>query len=423
MKGRGRNMTRAEDHPIIPGDARFDEYIPYLLGKRVALFSNHTGIVTESMDVVTGGADGSADVPLGLDRSGKKVGYRHVLDVLLARDINVTAIFSPEHGFRGTADDGSSIADSRDERTGIPVFSLYGTDVHGPSAESLDLFDSLVIDMQDVGLRYYTYYICMFYLMGACASGRKKVWILDRPNPNGFYTDGPMLEERFRSGIGMLPVPVVHGMTWGELAGMIDGEGWLPTGKNSCDFTVVKCLQYSHSKKARLSTCPSPGLKSMRAVYLYSSLCFFENTPVSVGRGTGHPFEMYGSPLMEGDGGRFSFVPSPMIGASDPPMKGESCRGEDLREKPLEQIWEEKINLRYLADAYRDIHSGHPEEPFFGHPDSKGRFWLDKLCGTDQVRKMIEAGALPDEIRDSWKDGLDAFRRQREPYLLYAWDV
>lgn len=416
-------MVRIEDQSIVPGDARFDEYVPNLLGKRVALFSNHTGIVAKSMSVVSDGKDASADIPLGLDGAGEKVRYPHVLDEMLARGVNVTAIFSPEHGFRGTADDGRPISDSRDERTGIPVFSLYGTDVHAPSGESMELFDALVIDMQDVGLRYYTYYICMFYLMGACASGRKKVWILDRPNPNGFYTDGPMLEERFRSGVGMLPVPVVHGMTWGELAGMIDGEGWLQTGKNSCDFTVVKCMRYSHAKKVRLSTCPSPGLKSMRAVYLYSSLCFFENTPVSVGRGTGHPFEMYGSPLMKGSNGRFSFIPAPVTGASNPPMKGEICTGEDLRGKPLEQIWEEKINLRYLADAYRDIHAGHPEEPFFGYPDSKGRYWLDKLCGTDRVRKMIEAGAQPDEICDSWKEELEAFRKQREPYLLYAWEA
>ena len=405
---------------VVPGDARFEEYVPHLLGKRVALFSNHTGIVAESMDVIRSG-EGKPDlVPLGQNLRGETVRYKHILDELLDRGVKVTAIFSPEHGFRGTVDDGMSIADSKDEKTGIPVYSLYGTDVHAPSEDSLALFDTLVIDMQDVGLRYYTYYICMYYLMEACAGKNKRVWLLDRPNPNGFYTDGPMLRERFRSGVGMLPVPVVHGMTWGELAGMINGEGWLSTGKNSCDLNVVRCLRYTHDTKVRLSTYPSPGLKSMRAVYLYSSLCYFENTPVSVGRGTDHPFELFGSPLMSDTGKfTFSFIPRSMSGAGDPPMKEELCRGEDLREKELAGIWEEKINLRYLTDAYRDIHGAHPETPFFGMPDSKGRYWIDKLIGTDKVRTMIIDGAEPEEIRETWRCELEDFRRCREPYLLY----
>ena len=277
------------------GDARFDAYIPLLEGKRVALFSNHSGIVGD-MTSGTGDAAGMDPslIPFGRDSGGNEIKYgEHVLDAMLAHGVNVTAIFSPEHGFRGTASAGEAVSDSVDPATGVPILSLYAENSHYPSAESMDAFDVLVIDLQDVGLRYYTYYISMYYLMDACAAAGKPVVLLDRPNPNGFYVDGPILQEEFKSGVGRLPVPIVHGLTLGELARMINGEGWLEAGKDACDLTVIPCLNYTHGDRVPLVRAPSPNLKDMRAVYLYASTCFFENTAVSVGRGTDHPFEVY----------------------------------------------------------------------------------------------------------------------------------
>ena len=282
-------------------------------------------------------------------------------------------------------------------------------------------FDALVIDMQDVGLRYYTYYISMYYLMDACAGKGKEVVILDRPNPNGFYVDGPILREEFMSGVGRLPIPVVHGLTWGELAQMINGEGWLESGKGSCDLTVIPCLNYDHEVKKSLIRNPSPNLKDMRAVYLYASTCFFENTAVSVGRGTEFSFEAYGSPyLKEVSGNDFSFTPESMEGAAEPPFEGETCFGKDLREKPLKEIWAEGINLEYLIDAYNDIKKTAPEVSFFGTPGKDGVYWFDKLIGNDEIRKLIEEGKSADEIEAGWQDEVQKFKKMRKPYLLYA---
>jgi len=410
------------DAGVILGDERFDVYLPLLEGKRVALLSNQSGIVG---DVTYGqsdpdGADSSL-VPFGRNADGEEISYgQHILDALIEHGVNVTAIFSPEHGFRGTADAGESISSDIDAATGVPILSLYAQDSHYPSAEDMDQFDTLVIDMQDVGLRYYTYHITMYYMLDACALSGKSVVLLDRPNPNGFYVDGPILREEFKSGVGRLPLPVVYGLTWGELARMINGEGWLEAGVEACDLTVVPCLNYTHQTKTRLICAPSPNLKDMRAVYLYASTCFFENTAVSVGRGTDHPFESFGSPWLEGvDGYEFSFTPMSMAGATQPPFEGETCFGVDLRDIPMDQIWADGINLNYLAGAYNAIHSAHPEIDFFGTPDSQGRYWLDKLCGTDSVRLMIESGSTPEEIKALWQSEIDAFKEQRRPYLLY----
>ena len=281
--------------------------------KRVALFSNHTGIVG---DVTYGAETSSGDqnqdlIHFGLDANGNEISYgEHILDALIRHGVNVTAIFSPEHGFRGTEDAGANIDNSVDEKTGIPILSLYTNNTHSPSSEDMGKFDALVVDMQDVGLRYYTYYISMYYLMDACAAAEKEVIILDRPNPNGFYVDGPILKDAYKSGVGQLPIPVVYGMTWGELAEMINGEGWLTSGKNACNLTVIPCQNYTHQTKTKLIRNPSPNIKDMRAVYLYASTCFFENTAVSVGRGTEFPFEAYGSPYLKGvEGFAFSFTP------------------------------------------------------------------------------------------------------------------
>ena len=409
---------------VVLGDEQFDEYLPLLEGKRVALFSNHTGIVGDETSgaKAASGAEDESLIHFGVDANGNEITYgKHILDALIEHDVNVTAIFSPEHGFRGTEDAGAAVDDSVDEKTGVPILSLYGdADSHFPSEESMAQFDVLLIDMQDVGLRYYTYYISMYYLMEACASAGKGCIILDRPNPNGFYVDGPILREEYKSGVGQLPIPIVYGMTWGELAQMINGEGWLAAGKNACDLTVIPCKNYTHRTKVSLIRNPSPNIKDMRAVYLYASTCFFENTAVSVGRGTDFPFEAYGSPFLSGvDGYDFSFTPESMDGAAEPPFEGETCYGTDLRDIPLERIWEDQICLDYLVDAYRDIHEASPEVSFWGTPDDKGIYWIDKLTGTDEVRRQIEAGRTAEEIKAGWQEEIGAFKEQRRPYLLY----
>ena len=381
------------DLPLVLGDEQFDTYIPLLADKRVALFSNHTGIV------------GDKD--------------RHILDALIEHDVNVTAAFSPEHGFRGTEDAGESVNDSIDEKTGVPILSLYRGNSHYPSAEDMETFDTLVVDMQDVGLRYYTYYISMYYLMDACASTGKEVIILDRPNPNGFYVDGPILQEKYRSRVGQLPIPIVYGMTWGELAQMINGEGWLAAGKDACNLTVIPCLNYTHDMKTTLIRRPSPNLKDMRAVYLYASTCFFENTYVSVGRGTDKPFEIYGSPYLPQETNPYTFTPQDMEGANNPPFEGELCYGKDLSDIPLEDIWAAGIDLNYLIDAYNDFHEAHPDMDFFDNEPNGAKYWIDYLSGSDDLRKQIIAGKSADEIKASWQDDIEAFKAQREPYLLY----
>ena len=321
---------------VIYGDEQFDEYLHLLEGKRVALFSNQTGIVG-AVSSGNGSKDleESSGIPFGKDAAGNDVTYgQHILDALIEREVDVTAIFCPEHGFRGTADAGEVIYDSVDEATGVPIISLHNYNTHAPEKEDMERFDVLVIDLQDVGLRYYTFYITMYYLMDACAAYDKEVIILDRPNPNGFYVDGPILEEEFKSGVGALPIPVVHGMTLGELAQMINGEGWLNAGVNACDLTIIPCKNYTHQTKEPLIINPSANLKDMKSIYLYASTCFFENTVVSVGRGTEEPFNVYGSPYLQGAfEEEYVFTPISMPGAKTPPYLGVTCYGTDLREK------------------------------------------------------------------------------------------
>lgn len=383
-----------EESDIVLGNERFEEYLPLLSGKRVAILTNQTGII--------GGTD------------------THILDAFLEKGVDVTAVFSPEHGFRGFADAGETVDNAVDEKTGIPLFSLYGNGrTNEPSPSDMERFDTVVIDIQDVGLRYFTYYISMYYMMDACAASGKDVIILDRPNPNGFFVDGPILREEFRSGVGQLPVPVVYGMTWGELAQMINGEGWLNAGKDACSLTVIPCLYYTHQTKYELPVMPSPNLKDMHAIYLYPSTCYFENTIVSVGRGTDLPFNIYGSPYFEGiDGYSYAFVPESMVGAKEPPFLGETCYGVDLTGKSEEEIWEKQIDLSYLIEAYQASQTYHPDLSFFGK-GSNGRYFVDLLFGTDSVRLMIEEGKSAAEIKDSWQEELDSFREQRRPYLIY----
>ena len=363
---------------VIPGDEQTDRYFPLLEGKRIAIFSNHTGMI----------------------------GDKHLLDVLLENGFDITAIFSPEHGFRGRADAGEHVSSTVDVKTGVPILSLYDGKSGKPGASSMSQFDLLIVDIQDVGLRFYTYYISMCRLMDACAEHGKPMLLLDRPNPNGHYVDGPILERKHKSGVGWLPIPIVHGMTLGELARMVNGEGWLPQGRK-CDLTVVPCLNYTHRTLYRLPIAPSPNLPNMKSVYLYPSLCYFEATPVSLGRGTGLPFQVYGHPDMKGYD--FSFTPRSVPGAKNPPQRGKLCHGVNLSTLSEEETARKGIDLSYLIDAYQNLKmSDKFFTPFF-----------EKLVGVDYVRAMIEEGRNADEIKARWQDDVTRFKAQRKPYLLY----
>ena len=363
---------------VILGNERTAEYYPLLKGKRVALFGNHTSLR----------------------------GNRHLLDCLLADSIRVVAVFSPEHGFRGNADAGEKVGSSVDSRTGVPILSLYDGKDKRPSAASMKKFDVLLADIQDVGLRFYTYYITLCRLMDACAEYGKSVIVLDRPNPNGHYVDGPLLDMKYKSGVGWLPIPVVHGMTLGELARMVNGEGWLPAGR-TCRLTVVPCLNYTHQTRYDLPVPPSPNLPNMKAVYLYPSLCPFEGTVVSLGRGTDKPFQIYGHPDMKGYS--YSFTPRSVPGAKNPPLLGKRCHGADLSGKSDEELRREGLNLTYVIDAYRNLNIG---DRFFTS-------FFELLMGTSYVRRMIEEGRSAEEIKARWMPDVERFKEQRRPYLLY----
>ena len=374
--------TRADepaDTAVITGDARTNLYYPLLQGKRVAVFGNHTALL-----------------PSG----------EHLLDRLLRDSIHVTAAFSPEHGFRGTADAGEHVSSGIDAQTGIPILSLYDGGNNRPSSSSMQKFDVLLVDIQDVGLRFYTYYITMCRLIQACADNDKQVIILDRPNPNGHLVDGPILDMKYKSGVGWLPIPVMHGMTLGELAQMAVGKGWIDT-QRVCKLTVIPCQGYTHHTLCDIQVPPSPNLPNLRAIYLYPSLCYFEATPVSVGRGTDYPFQIYGHPSMKNR--TFSFTPESRVGAKNPPMLGKSCQGVDLTVMSADELAYKGIDLTYLIDAYHDLAMG---DKFFSD-------FFEKLIGVPWVRSMIEKGSSAADIRALWQKDVEQFKEDRKPYLLY----
>lgn len=369
------------------GAADTAAYFPLLAQRTVGVLANHTSLVN---------LPGAA----GADSTGRI----HLVDLLHDRGFDVAAIFAPEHGFRGTADAGAAVGGSTDARTGIPVRSLYDGRTRRPSAEAMRGIDVLVVDMQDVGTRFYTYYIAMIRMMEAAAQSGAEVIVLDRPNPNGSYVDGPLLEERYRSGVGQLPIPVVHGLTLGELARMAVGEGWVPP----CRLTVVPCSGYTHRDRYVLPVPPSPNLRSQRAVYLYPSLCLMEGTVLSVGRGTERPFEVYGHP--DYDEAPYRFTPRSVAGAGHPPFEGVSCRGYDLGGRSEQEILAAGVDLSYVVDAYRALGMG---DKFFTP-------MFEKLIGVGWVRRMIEQGCSAEEIRAAWASDVARFRELRRRYLLYA---
>ncbi len=375
------DQFETKDAKIRVAAERTDEYLHLLEGKKVALTVNHTSFV----------------------------GDIHLVDFLISKGVDVKRIYAPEHGFRGQADAGATVKNGRDEKTGLPIISLYGKRKK-PLPEDVEGIDFIIFDIQDVGARFYTYISTMHYVMEAAAENNIPVLILDRPNPNGHYIDGPILEDDFRSFVGMHKIPVVHGLTVAELAQMINGEKWLKNGVQ-CDLHFVKCENYTHNSSYVLPIKPSPNLPNMHSIYLYPSLCFFEGTDVNAGRGTEKQFQVYGHPSYPEK--TFSYTPISRPGAKYPKHQNKECFGVDLSGEALHTLREQKkINLDYLIQFY---HKFPNKNSFF----LKNNF-MDKLAGTDALRKDILAGKSEAEIRRSWKRGIDEYKLMREKYLLYA---
>jgi uncharacterized protein YbbC (DUF1343 family) len=333
----------------------------------------------------------------------------HLVDTLLASGMSVEVVFAPEHGFRGDADAGAVIGDGVDDKTGVRLLSLYGGK-YKPDPEDLASLDLVIFDIQDVGVRFYTYVSSMTYLMEACAEQGVPFMVLDRPNPLGHYVDGPVLDTAYRSFVGMHPIPVVHGLTVGELATMINGEGWLKSGVQAA-LQVIPCSGYDHQTRYELPVPPSPNLPNMKAIYLYPSTCFFEGTVASEGRGTDKQFQVYGHP--DFPGGNYSFTPVPMKGAQKPKLEGQLCRGFDLSTIPMDTLRNRNsIEISYIQDFYE------------GFPQKDSLFlknlYFDKLAGGKRFREAIIEGVPADEIRKDWEaTGLSAYRKLRQQYLLY----
>ncbi|MBQ7539789.1 MAG: DUF1343 domain-containing protein [Bacteroidaceae bacterium] len=366
---------------VITGDLRTKCYIPMLKGKRVALYSNHTGLA----------------------------GKEHVLDLLLREGIDVACIFSPEHGFRGTADAGEGVGSGKDEKTGVTIVSLYGQPMDKALASAPE-YDVLVADIQDVGLRYYTYYVTLCRLMDACAETDKPVIVLDRPNPNGHFVDGPILDMSLRSGVGWLPIPVVHGLTLGELALMANGEGWLKDG-HKCRLTVIPCKHYTHGTRYSPPVPPSPNLPNIQSILLYPSLCYFEASDVSVGRGTEKPFQLYGHPQFTNF--TFRFLPQSRPGAKKPTQQDKWCFGEDLSQLSLDSLYRKHIDLTYLVTAYRILSAQNQTDK------RVLTSFFEKLMGSKDIRRMLDEGYDAKEIKKTWQGDVERFKIQRKPYLLY----
>lgn len=370
------SVTLAYAQEVLVGATDTSAYLVELRGRRVAVLANHTAMYSDT---------------------------EHIVDMMYRSGINIVGIFAPEHGFRGGVEAGLKVQNSVDEKTGIPILSLYNGNTQRPSDDVMRSFDVLVVDMQDVGLRFYTYYISMIRMIDACADFGRKVIVLDRPNPNGHYVDGPILDMKYKSGVGWLPIPVVHGLTMGEIATMAIGEGWA----KPAELMVVRCRNYDHSTHYVLPIAPSPNLPTQHSIYLYPSTCLFEGTVVSMGRGTESPFEIYGHPKMQGS--KFSFTPMPNAGSKTPPHNGKLCYGEDLRGVSNEYIWQQGLDLSYVIDAYNDLAMG----------DSFFTPMFEKLIGVGYVRQMIKAGHSAEDIEQMWAEELEDYRTMRRKYLLY----
>jgi uncharacterized protein YbbC (DUF1343 family) len=372
---------------IITGADQTSLYVPYLKGKRVALVANQTSII----------------------------GKRSSVDSLLRLGIKIVKVFGPEHGFRGNASNGAPVADEIDPATGIPVISLYGKN-RKPSKEYMDQIDIMIFDIQDVGCRFYTNINTLATIMESCAENNKELLILDRPNPNGYFIDGPILEDHLHSGIGKFKIPITHGMTIGEFAQMLNGEGWL-ADKEKCKLRIIKCANYNHDMPYVLPVNPSPNLNTPQSILLYPSLCLFEGTIVSQGRGTYMPFTVLGAPLLK-DKYTFSFRPKSIPGMKEAPLHQDTeCYGLDLRKYDTELLRKtRRINLQWMIELYK----AYPDKArFFDFTQSKEIGSIDKLSGTENFKKQIIAGMSEDDIRKTWEPGLGQYKQMRKKYLLY----
>ncbi len=395
-----RTDTVGEDKFILPGAYRLPVYLPLLKDKRVAVFANHTSLI----------------------------GNTHLVDTLQKRGVNIVKIFAPEHGFRGSADAGAGIGNDTDKNTSIPIISLYGKKVK-PTTDDLKDIDVLLFDIQDVGVRFYTYIASLQYCMEAAFENSKPMMILDRPNPNGFYVDGPVLDTNYRSFVGMQPVPVVYGMTIGEYAMMIAGEHWLSTeaankkyewyqtsAQNSNDtpfhFLVIKCAGYTHKKKYTLPVPPSPNLPDMQSVYWYPSTCYFEGTTLSEGRGTEHPFTIFGHPSLPDS--LYAFTPHSNAGATSPKWKDTQCYGWNITNEKTKP----QLQLQWLLQAFAVFPQ---KDSFFIASKSKQPkdYFFTKLAGSPILIQQMKEGKKEAEIRASWQSQLDVFKQIRKKYLLY----
>ena len=359
---------------IKTGDENIQAYLPILKNKKVGIVTNQTGIVSDKT---------------------------HIVDFLLEEKVLLQKIFAPEHGFRGTADAGEHVVDGKDTKTGLPIISLYG-DNKKPKPEQLEGIEILIFDLQDVGARFYTYISSLHYVMEACAENNIQLIVLDRPNPNGAIVDGPILEKEYTSFVGMHPIPLLHGMTIGEYAKMINGEKWLKDGIQ-CNLIVIPCLNYNRNMAYSLPVKPSPNLPNDQAINLYASLCLFEGTNVSSGRGTEKQFQIYGSPFLPKS--NFSFTPISNFGSKDPMNKDQLCYGEDLTTIPKVT----KLELKWLIKAYNETF----DKSKFFNP------FFTKLAGTKKLQQQIEAGTSEVAIRKSWEKGLNDFKAMRKKYLIY----
>lgn len=363
------------------------DYLPYLQGKRIAMVVNQTSII----------------------------GNKPSVDSLLSLGVQIKKIFGPEHGFRGNASNGAKVADAVDAKTGVPIISLYGK-AKKPSPEQLADIDLVIYDIQDVGARFYTYINTLDHVMEACAENGKELMILDRPNPNGYCVDGPILEDHLHSSIGMHRIPITHGMTIAEFAQLINGEGWLPN-KAKCKLRIVKVANYSHDRSYELPVMPSPNLNTQQSILLYPSLCLFEGTIISQGRGTYMPFTVLGAPALK-EQYAFSFRPVSLKGMSETPLHQDTdCYGLDLRHYDVDKLRKSgRLNLGWLIELYK----AYPDKArFFDASQSKQIGSFDKLAGTENLKKQIIAGVSEEEIRRSWEPGLSAFKTLRKKYLLY----
>ena len=379
------NEKDTKSKALVVGAARTDQYLDLIKGKHIALVINQTS----------------------------RIGNRILADSLRDLGIDIKVIFAPEHGFRGDADAGAHVANATDPLTGIPIVSLYGKK-QKPSADDLKDVDIVVFDIQDVGCRFYTFLSTLQYVMEACADNGKQLIILDRPNPNGNIVDGPVLDMKFKSFVGISKIPIEYGLTLGEYAKLVKGENWIPNA-DKLNLKIITCENYDRNLRYKLPVRPSPNLRNDRAIFLYPSLCMFEGTNVSVGRGTDFPFEVIGSPYTTMDSS-FSFTPISRPGATDPPFKGQVCKGYDLRKYNPEiahmlSTEMKGVNLKYILKMYALTTD---KEKFFSSPD-----FFDKLAGTDELRKQIIAGKTEPEIRATWQAGLREYKALRKKYLLY----